>query len=330
MTATSELRLFKHSLCCCSLAFCSWFSLFLSWINSRGGGKQEEGRKNTTQTSKQINFQDGDRGQETAMKRETFWEVKSCLTSKTTCWNRLYSPEIIFWKKKKKCWVISKLPSRSRLSVLSLLYLELNTAGPALTALRNCRALLGARARGFLPIRQKATQSTSHPPHYLQLLVQAVELSYSRLVVVVAINPAVLQHLQLPGEFLYLWDRQHQLTLLLLEQAVHLFNLLHWRGRESTIAALRNGPAWAASKAARQGHRSAGCCKPVAPGKTALSWGSWTSKLGSKAIESLSAQSTQAELLNSHNAKIPQNDAHSNKANAWCSKILSLRQRNDR
>ena len=78
----------------------------------------------------------------------------------------------------------------------------------------------------------EATQSSFHPPHYLQLLVQAVELSYSRLVVVVAINPAVLQHLQLPGEFLYLWDRQHQLTLLLLEQAVHLFNLLHWRGRE--------------------------------------------------------------------------------------------------
>lgn len=133
----------------------------------------------------------------------------------------------------------------------------------------------------------------------------------------VAINPAVLQHLQLPGEFLYLWDRQHQLTLLLLEQAVHLFNLLHWRGRESTIAALRNGPAWAASKAARRGHGAAGCCKPVAPGKTALSWGSWTSKLGSKAMESLSAQSTQAESLNSHNARIPQWDAHSYKANIY-------------
>lgn len=38
---------------------------------------------------------------------------------------------------------------------------------------------------------------------YLQLLVQAVELSYSRLVVMVTINSAVLQHLQLPGEFLY-------------------------------------------------------------------------------------------------------------------------------
>lgn len=80
MTATSELRLFKHSLCCCSLAFCSWFSLFLSWINSQGGERRQEGGgKKTTKTSKQINFQDGDRGQERATKRETIWKVKSCL-----------------------------------------------------------------------------------------------------------------------------------------------------------------------------------------------------------------------------------------------------------
>jgi len=46
MTATSELRLFKHSLCCCSLAFCSWFSLFLNWINSQSGGGGGENNKN--------------------------------------------------------------------------------------------------------------------------------------------------------------------------------------------------------------------------------------------------------------------------------------------
>lgn len=39
MTATSELRLFKHSLCCCSLAFCSWFSLFLNWTKQEGNTK---------------------------------------------------------------------------------------------------------------------------------------------------------------------------------------------------------------------------------------------------------------------------------------------------
>lgn len=48
MTATSKLRLFKHSLCCCSLAFCSWFSLFLNWINSQssGGGGENNQNKN--------------------------------------------------------------------------------------------------------------------------------------------------------------------------------------------------------------------------------------------------------------------------------------------
>lgn len=35
ITATSELRLFKQSLCCCNLAFCSWFSLFLNLAQSK-------------------------------------------------------------------------------------------------------------------------------------------------------------------------------------------------------------------------------------------------------------------------------------------------------
>lgn len=67
MTATSELRLFKHSLCCCSLAFCSWFSLFLNWINSQS---RSGGRRGKQQKSKQINFQDW--GQETVTKRKAF------------------------------------------------------------------------------------------------------------------------------------------------------------------------------------------------------------------------------------------------------------------
>lgn len=57
MTATSKLRLFKHSLCCCSLAFCSWFSLFLNWINSQssGGGRENNQNKN------KFTFRTGDR-----------------------------------------------------------------------------------------------------------------------------------------------------------------------------------------------------------------------------------------------------------------------------
>lgn len=120
-------------------------------------------------------------------------------------------------------------------------------------------ALAGTGAMRFLSNKIRKNPTNFEPsraegprlaPHYLQLLVEAVELSYSRLVVMVTINPAVLQHLQLPGELLHFGHGQHQLALLLLEQAVHLFNLLHCKEGQSTIAALRNSPAWAASKAA--------------------------------------------------------------------------------
>lgn len=151
----------------------------------------------------------------------------------------------------------------------SPVYPEPSTTNPPSSARRQPRGSVRDRSNGISfwggkkrPDQLLALRVAVHEPAlpYLQLLVQAVELSYSWLVVVVTINPAVLQHLQLPGEFLYLWHRQHQLALLLLEQAVHLFNLLHWRGRESTIAALRNSRAWAASKRRLRGQRAP--CRP--------------------------------------------------------------------
>lgn len=42
MEATSRLRLFKFSLCCCNLEFWSWLSLFLSWTPGRTRHKDKD------------------------------------------------------------------------------------------------------------------------------------------------------------------------------------------------------------------------------------------------------------------------------------------------
>lgn len=249
MTATSELRLFKHSLCCCSLAFCSWFSLFLNWINSPGGGwGGEENSKNQNKWT----FRMGDRKQ---LKREKP-SKKSSHVGKL----RLVSPE--------KTLVSLQILQKGKVYTLdapSPVNPESCTTSPPTSAYRQSHCPVRNRSNRLCFWWGKKWSSqllaltvVGHKLafHYLQLLVQAVKFSYSWLVVVVTINSAILQHLQLPGEFFYLWHCQHQLALLLLEQAVHLFNLFHWKGRESTIAALRNSRAWAASKAVVKGTES--------------------------------------------------------------------------
>lgn len=62
---------------------------------------------------------------------------------------------------------------------------------------------------------------------HLKLFVETIEFSHRALVVVKVIHLAIFEQFQLPVELLHLGGSHHQLPLLLLEQVVHLFYLLH-------------------------------------------------------------------------------------------------------
>lgn len=83
-------------------------------------------------------------------------------------------------------------------------------------------------------------------PGHLQLLVQPIELSHGGLAVVVAVDPAVLEHLKLPRQLLDFGHGQDELPLLLLEQTVHLLDFLHWNEEEKKATIVekesKNGP----------------------------------------------------------------------------------------
>lgn len=71
-------------------------------------------------------------------------------------------------------------------------------------------------------------------PH-LQLSVETIELGHGALVIMERIHLAVLQHLQLPAQLLDFRHRYNKLALLLLEEIVHLLDLLHCKNKNDTF-----------------------------------------------------------------------------------------------